>query len=265
VQLDTMYSDVHGRAFTVVFNRPAVLNCVNEAWVRDFHTMLDHICSQPQVRVVVLRGAGRAFCSGIDVRALSEGAISQGFFRAWEDALRRLETMEPLVVAAIHSHCIGGGLQMALAADLRLARDDARFGVTAGKEGIIPGLGVWRIARHAGLGRAKRLAFTGDIIDAATALGWGLVDYVADASGFEAGINDLTRRLLDMTWTSTRLTKKLSNSAFDSSFAEILEVFSEYQRISTDSPEHAEAMAERRRSRRAALAADPGSGPKSPA
>ena len=81
-------------------------------------------------------------------------------------ALRKLETLDPVVVAAIHSHCIGGGLQIALACDLRVARDDARFGITAVEEGIIPGIGMWRVARHAGVGRAKQLALAAEIIDA---------------------------------------------------------------------------------------------------
>ena len=102
------------------------------------------------VRVVVVRGAGRAFCSGIDITALSQGEIGMSFFRNWEAALRKMETMDAVVIAAIQSHCIGGGLQIALACDLRVARDDARFGITAVSEGIIPGIGMWRVARHAG-------------------------------------------------------------------------------------------------------------------
>jgi enoyl-CoA hydratase/carnithine racemase len=234
---------------TVILNRPHVLNCVNGQWVRDFHTILDVLLANSRLRLVIVRGAGRAFCSGIDLTALSEGHLGPEFFNSWETALRRLETMDALVVAAIHSHCVGGGLQLALACDLRLAREDARLGVTAVKEGIIPGIGMWRIARHAGLGRAKRLALAGDIVDVQTALQYGLVDYVAEAASYEARLRELTGRLLEMTWTSTRLTKKLINTAFDSSWAECVEVFREYQRFATESPEHREAMAVRRSAR----------------
>jgi enoyl-CoA hydratase/carnithine racemase len=250
LRLQSMRSAHDDRVMQVTFSRPAVLNCVDEQWISDFHTVIDDICAQEQVRVVTLRGEGRAFCTGIDLTALSEGRISGACFRRWEDALRRLETMEPVVIAAIQSYCLGGGLQLALAADLRVARHDARLGISAVKEGIIPGLGMWRIARHAGLGRAKRLALTGEIISAETAHAWGLVDYIVEVNRFEAAIGDLTQRVLDMAWTSTRLTKKLSNSAFDAPFSQIVEVFSEYQRISTSSSEHAAAMAERRARRR---------------
>jgi len=249
VQLETMYSERDGRVATIVLNRPSVLNCANEQWARDLNTLVDDLAVQDGLRLVVLRGAGRAFCSGIDIRALAAGEITIAFFRNWETALRKLEAMEPIVLAAVQSHCIGGGLQIALACDLRVARDDARFGVTAVKEGIIPGIGMWRIARHAGLGRAKRLSLAADIVDAATAQEWGLVDYVVDDAGFEPKIAEITDRVLSMAATSSRLTKKLTNMAFDTSFADFVDTYFEYQRLSLQSPEHHQAMAEHRASR----------------
>ena len=249
MQLETMYSERDGRVATIVLNRPNVLNCANEQWARDLNTLVDDLAVQDGLRLVVLRGAGRAFCSGIDIRALAAGEITIAFFRNWETALRKLEAMEPIVLAAVQSHCIGGGLQIALACDLRVARDDARFGVTAVKEGIIPGIGMWRIARHAGLGRAKRLSLAADIVDAATAQEWGLVDYVVDDAGFEPKIAEITDRVLSMAATSSRLTKKLTNMAFDTSFADFVDTYFEYQRLSLQSPEHHQAMAEHRASR----------------
>jgi len=249
MRLETMYSDVGDRAATIVLNRPEVLNCANQQWTRDLEALVDDLVARPQVRLVVVRGAGRAFCSGIDLGALARGEITLDFYRRWESALRKLETMDALVLAAVQSHCIGGGLQLALACDLRIARDDARFGVTAVKEGIIPGMGMWRIARYAGLGRAKRLALAADVADARTALDWGLVDYVTDAAGFEPRIEELSERALSMAWTSTRLTKKLTNMAFDASFSEFAATYHEYQALAMASPEHRHAMDEYRAAR----------------
>ena len=253
LRLETMYAQVEADVATIVLNRPEVLNCANEQWARNLNTLLDHVLANDRIRVIVLRGAGRAFCSGIDLTALSSGATSMSFFRNWEAALRRLETMDPIAIAAIHSHCIGGGLQMALACDLRVARDDARFGITAVKEGLIPGIGMWRIARHAGLGRAKRLALCAEIIDATEAHGCGLVDWVVGEQEFEARIAGLVDRVRSMAWTSTRLTKKLTNLALEASFAEFVETYFEYQELSTSSPEHLQAMAEHRAHRAARL------------
>jgi enoyl-CoA hydratase/carnithine racemase len=106
-----------------------------------------------------------------------------------------------------------------------VARDDARFGITAVREGIIPGIGMWRGAPYAGLGRARRLALAAEVVDAATALEWGLVDYVVGADAFETKISEVTDRVLTMAWTSTRLTKKLTNMAFETSFAEVVETY----------------------------------------
>ena len=249
MQLETMHSTVDDGVATLTLNRPHVLNCANEQWARDLNTLVDDLRSMDHVRVVIVRGAGRAFCSGIDLTALSQGETGMTFFRNWEGALRKLETLDAVVIAAIHSHCIGGGLQIALACDLRIARDDAKFGITAVKEGIIPGIGMWRVARHAGLGRAKRLALAADIVDAATAKEWGLVDWVVDSDAFEPKVAELTDRIRSMASTSTRLTKKLTNMAFESAFAEFVEIYFEYQRLSTESPEHLEAMAEHRAER----------------
>jgi enoyl-CoA hydratase len=244
-----MYSTTDDAVATLVLNRPEVLNCADEQWARDLNTLIDDLATNDQLRVVVIRGAGRAFCSGIDLTALSQRETGMTFFRNWEVALRKLEALDPIVIAAVHSHCIGGGLQIALACDLRVARDDARFGITAVKEGIIPGIGMWRVARHAGLGRAKRLALAAEVVDAVVAHEWGLVDWVVEASAFDAKIAELTDRIVSMAWTSTRLTKKLTNMAFELSFSEFVESYFEYQRLSIESPEHLHAMAERRAAR----------------
>src|SRR5262245_5922659 len=251
VQLDTMYSTVNGPVATLTLHRPDVLNCANEQWARDLNTLVDALAGDAALRVVVVRGAGRAFCSGIDVTALSHGDIGMSFFRNWETALRKIETLEPIVIAAVQSHCIGGGLQLALACDLRIARDDARFGVTAVREGILPGIGMWRVARYAGLGRAKQLALAADVVDAATAATWGLVDYVVGPDAFETAIDDLTKRLLTMARTSTRLAKKLTNMAFDTSFSDFVDTYYEYQRQSLESTESQQVIAEHRDARSA--------------
>ena len=249
MQLETMYSETRGEIASLVLNRPQVLNCANEQWARDLNTLVDELAGNDRLRVVIVRGAGRAFCSGIDITALSRGEISMTFFRNWEAALAKIEAMDAIVIAAVQSHCIGGGLQVALACDLRIARSDARIGITAVKEGIIPGIGMWRVARHAGMGRAKRLALTADVIDAGTALAWGLVDYVVDEADFETRIEEVAEQVRSMAQTSSRLTKKLTNAAFDVPFDAFVQTYLEYQRQSIASPEHQQAMAEHRADR----------------
>jgi enoyl-CoA hydratase len=252
VELATLSVDMEGPVATIKLNRPRVLNCIDDRMVGDLHAAIDAVTRDAGLRVVVMRGSGRAFCSGIDLTALAHGAIGSSFYRQWELALRGLETIDPIVIAAVHSHCIGGGLQLALACDLRIARRDARFGVTAVKEGIVPGLGIWRIARYAGLGRAKQLALAADVVSAETAQQWGLVDYIVEAEAFEAQISALTTRVLAMAATSTRLTKRLLDLAFDAPFPEAVDALCDYQQQALASPEHQRAMAEHRAARRRA-------------
>src|SRR5262249_44059600 len=236
---------------TLVLNRPHVLNCANEQWARDLNTLVDDLASHAQLRVVVVRGAGRAFCSGIDLTALSLGEIGMTFYRNWETALRKLEALVAVGAPAMTAQCLGGGLQFARACARRIARDVAGFGIPALGDGIIPGRGMGRAARHAGLGRAKRLALAADVVDAAVALEWGLVDWVVEADAFESTILELTERLLSMARAATRVTKKLTNMGCDASFSEFAETYFEYQRLSMASPEHLDAM-EKHRAERAA-------------
>lgn len=101
------------------------------------------------------------------------------------------------------------------------------------------------------LGRAQRPAVAVDVIDAATALDWGPVEWVVDAASFDAKITELTDRVLSMAWTSTRLTKKLTRMAFESSFGDFVETYFEYQQRSIASAEHRSVMAEHRAARAA--------------
>jgi enoyl-CoA hydratase/carnithine racemase len=84
VQFETMYSAVNDRVATVIFNRPDVLNCANEQWARDLNALVDDLASNERLRVVIVRGAGRAFCSGIDLTALSRGETGMTFFQNWK-------------------------------------------------------------------------------------------------------------------------------------------------------------------------------------
>jgi enoyl-CoA hydratase/carnithine racemase len=94
MQLETMYSITDGSVATVVLNRPHVLNCANEQWAQDLNTVVDNLAAAPALRVVVVRGSGRAFCTGIDLTALSLGEIGMTFYRNWEAALRKLEMLD---------------------------------------------------------------------------------------------------------------------------------------------------------------------------
>ncbi len=142
----------HDKIARVILNRPAVLNAVDNRATMDLNTVASRIAEDSDVRVVVIMGAGRSFCTGIDLRQLSTNQIDMKYFDRWERALRVFEEMDKIVVAAIKQYCLGGGLQLALACDIRIAASNAILGLPGIKEGLVPGMGTWRLPRYVGLG-----------------------------------------------------------------------------------------------------------------
>ena len=231
-----------GRIARITLDRPSVLNAADEAWVADLNVCADSAAADPDARVVILEGAGTSFCSGIDLTVLAAGRIGRSWFEGWERAMRALETMDRIVVAAIQGYCIGGGLQVALACDVRVARDDAVLGLPAVKEGLIPGLGVWRLPRFVGLGRARRMVLTGEVIGAREALAIGLVDEVAPAEGFAGAVEARAEQLAGVTFASAIEAKQLLDGSFGP-YASALDAYLDAQERALAAPDHATAMA----------------------
>src|SRR5438093_1071784 len=141
----------------ITLNRPSVLNALDTALAAALAECVERAAGDAATFVVVVRGAGRAFCSGMDRTALAAGAIDESFYRHWIRALNLLEDMPKVAIAVLHGYSIGGGLQLAVACDLRLATSDAVVGLGASHHGIIPDGSVLRLARLIGLARAKEL------------------------------------------------------------------------------------------------------------
>ena len=129
-----------GEVGEIVLNRPERLNAMNLAWVTDLAAAVTVLAADPP-EIVVVRGEGRAFCSGMDLDMLAADGMPERFYPLQEEAFRGLEELDRLVVAQIHGYCLGGGLQLALACDLRIASADAVLGLPAAREGLPPG---WR-------------------------------------------------------------------------------------------------------------------------
>src|SRR5919197_1427182 len=186
---DPVLYDAHDGVAWITLNRPAVLNALDTTLAAALAEHVETAAGDERVTLVVVRGAGRAFCSGMDRTALARGTVGEPFFRHWIRALNRLEDMPKIVVAVLHGHAIGGGLQLALACDLRLAADDAVIGLGATRHGLIPDGAVLRLARIVGLGRAKELALLNDHVTPEAAAAMGLVTWVAPPSEFAAALD----------------------------------------------------------------------------
>lgn len=157
-------------------NRPEVRNAINRELCDAMARTLDGWAARDDVRVVIVSGAGgRAFAAGADIAELKARTHTQSFL-AWTQRLfQQVEDFPRPTIAAIDGFALGGGLELALACDLRVASHAAKVGMPEATLGIFPSAGgTWRLPRLVGLGRAKELIYTGRIVDAAEAAGWGL-------------------------------------------------------------------------------------------
>jgi enoyl-CoA hydratase/carnithine racemase len=198
----------------VALNRPAVLNAVDTELAATLAECVERAAEDPAVFVVIVRGHGRAFCSGMDRTALAGGAIGEPFYRHWVRALNCLEDMPKVSAAVLHGYSIGGGLQLALACDLRIAAEDAVLGLGATRHGIIPDGAVLRLARVVGLGRAKEMALLNDDVSAPEARAMGLVNWVCAPADVDATVERLIAKVRSAAPTATVHTKRLLHESY---------------------------------------------------
>lgn len=240
-ELETMKWTTEGKIARVIFNRPHVLNAMDNQTTMDLNTIADAVAKEKDVRVVILSGAGRSFSTGIDLKQLSVNQIDMTYHHRFERALRTFETMEKIVIAAIKQYCLGGGLQLALACDIRIAASNAIVGLPAIKEGLVPGLGTWRLPHYIGLGRAKRYVLSGENIKARDALTLGLVDYVEPLAQFDRRVEKIAQEYAKVCAVGTIQSKLLTNESFDLGYEPFLKKYFERQEIAQTSEDHLEA------------------------
>jgi enoyl-CoA hydratase/carnithine racemase len=193
-----LYEAAEGVA-TVTLNRPEVHNAMNDVMRRELLACFTRLAADDGVRVIVVTGAGgRAFSAGADIREFVAPQPPVGF----REQRRRLDFRQAMegcpqpILAAVRGHCFGGGLELALACDIRIAGDDARLGLTEVNLAIIPGGGgTQRLPRLVGRGKALEMILTGARVDAAEALRIGLVERVVPAAETVTAARQLAREI----------------------------------------------------------------------
>ena len=243
MKLETMVYESDGDLIRLTLNRPEVLNAVDYRGTVELHSAAQAIHDDRTARAVIIRGAGRAFCAGIDLKELAAGETPHAYFDHWDRALRLLELSDKLVLCAMQGYALGGGLQLPLACDIRIAASDCQLGLPAAKEGFIPGLGTYRLPRYIGLGRAKRMALSGENVDGEEALRIGLVDYVVDPLNFDAEVEAIVQRYLAVSSEGARQTKLMLSAFQDYDHGQFFEEYLRRQAIAVESPDHLEALA----------------------
>lgn len=206
--------EVQNGVGTITLNRVQVLNAIDFDVVKQLGDAAERAANDDDVWTVVLRGAGRAFCSGIDRTALARGEIDEGFYREIARATNWLEDMPKLSIAVLHGWSIGGGLQLASACDLRLATEDAILELGATRHGLVPDATILRIARIIGMGRAKYLTLLNERISPQVAMDWGLVNWVVPVDRLEETLAAIVDKSFHASRTAIAESKRLLLESF---------------------------------------------------
>ncbi len=236
-----MRLEKEGKLAWLTFTRENHLNAMNNACIDQINRVAMALREDPDVRVVIIRGEGRAFSTGIDLKELAADRIEMDYHRHWEQALRLFETMEKLVIVGMHGYCLGGALQLALAADIRVSTAGCKIGLPAIKESLIPGLATLRLPRYIGWGRAKKMILGGQNIDGREAFRIGLVDHIALVEDFFSHLDEIAGDYLAACSVGTRMSKLVTNRAFGLDYETIVQYYFELQQRAQFSPDAAEA------------------------
>jgi 2-(1,2-epoxy-1,2-dihydrophenyl)acetyl-CoA isomerase len=200
---------------TLVLNRPDRLNALNTELVATLNDALSRLAKDGSVRVIVLTGAGRAFCAGGDLALIGQGHETgalrglQLLLASGTQAVLTMRTMPQPVIAAVNGAAAGAGMNIALAADIRIAAEEAAFGQNFAKVGLFPDFGgTYFLPQLIGPAKAAELFYTGDMIDARTALRLGIVNNVVPGPQLEAEVNTLAQKIAQGPPLAVRAIKK---------------------------------------------------------
>lgn len=240
--------EVEDGVAVITLNRPDKLNAFNRAMIKDWLAALDECEHRDDIRVVVLTGAGRAFCSGGDVDDMDRSERTNWTTKdyLWEQIHRiplALERIDKPVIAALNGPATGAGLDMALMCDIRFAAEEAKFAETYIKVGLVPGDGgAYFLPRLVGLSKALELLWTGDFVDAREAERIGLVNRVYPAVQLMEETLRFARRLADGPSRAMRMTKRLvyQNQRLD--LRTSLDLVSSHMGLVTQGDEHKEGV-----------------------
>ncbi len=242
LELETMRCELDGHLARLRLNRPEALNAAKWVWVRDLVAATDYLAQSAETRVVIVSGEGRAFCSGLDTKELARGNLTREWFATWEHGVIGLASLDAITIAAIHGYCLGGGLQVALACDLRIATADAVLSIPAVREGLVAALGPMRLARIVGAGPAKQLCLFGHRFTGEEGVALRIINEACAPDRLEERALAMAEELLSIPFTALKHTKRQIDRAFEQDAPTLLAEFLDAVDDCLRSPEHKAAM-----------------------
>jgi len=253
---ETIFYEAADGIVTITLNRPEVHNAMNERMRQELTRCFGDLATSDEARVVVVTGAGdRAFSAGADIREFVEPQVPVRFreSRKRVDFRQAMDRCPQPIIAAIRGYALGGGLELALACDIRLASEDAQLGLTEVNLAIIPGGGgTQRLPRLVGRGRALEMILTGARIDAREAWRIGLVERLVPAADVLAAARELARTLAEKAPVALRYAKEAVVKGLELPLADGLRLENDLAtllRTTEDRVEGAKAFLEKRKPR----------------
>jgi enoyl-CoA hydratase len=214
--------EIKDKVGIIKINRPEALNALNKDTLLELNRAISNLNEDEKVRVVILTGEGKAFVAGADIAQMKEMSPIEAkeFSHLGQSVFYQISAQEKPVIAAINGFALGGGCELALACDIRIASDKAKLGQPEVNLGVIPGFnGTWRLSRLVGVAKAKEMIFTGDMIDAQTAYSVGLVNRVVPADELMTICMELATKIASKGPTAVRLAKSVINKAIQTDSA----------------------------------------------
>lgn len=214
MEYKNIFFRTEGKVAVITISRPRALNALNTETLKELDCVIDEIANDDEIYAVILTGDGKAFVAGADITEMKDldGMGGRKFGILGNKVFRKIETLEKPVIAAVNGFALGGGCELSMACDIRIASSKAKFGQPEVGLGITPGFGgTQRLARLVGMGMAKQLIYTGDIINAEEALRIGLVNKVVDPEQLIEEVNLLAKKIASNAPIAVKLSKTAIN------------------------------------------------------
>ena len=251
---DKLLVERDGHVVTLTLNQPEMRNPVTDLdFVDAFEAQLSEIQSNIDVRCVIITGAGKGFSSGGNIKHMQERTgtfagnadqIAQNYREGVQRIPKAMDALDVPVIAAVNGAAYGAGCDLAMMCDIRIASEKAVFAENFVKVGLIPGdAGAWFLPRVAGASRAAEMTFTGEPIDAETALAWGVVSRVTSPDELMPAARELAERIAVNPPVQLRKAKRLLKLSRLSGLNDVLELSAAYQGVCHTSEDHQEAVA----------------------
>lgn len=217
--MENIIYKVEGSIAEIIINRPKALNALNRQIIEELGTVVNDIANNKDIKVVIITGAGeKAFVAGADIKAMKDfnALEARSFARLGQKVFSAIENMPQVVIAAINGFALGGGCELAMACDIRLASTKAKFGQPEVNLGITPGYaGTQRLPRLVGKGIAKELIFTGDTIDAEEAYRIGLVNKIYELDELLENAKKMAEKIINRGFCAVSLAKSAINNGLN--------------------------------------------------